>query len=401
MVNNLVFDPKSFANIQIKEIRKALGKEKVIIACSGGVDSTTCAVLTHKAVEKNLICVFIDTGFMRLKEPDEVVKTLSDLSLNLPIKLIRAEDRFLKAIEGYRDAEEKRKIFRNTFYSILSEAAREENCQFLVQGTILPDIIETTKGIKTQHNVLEQMKINTKEVYGFKVIEPLSTLYKYQVREVAKYLGIPLETSERQPFPGPGLSVRVVGEITREKLDVEKIATEIVEEKFEEVRPKQYFAAIINDEKVTYLKTSEVERSLRTLVMGETKIRIQSLRDRATGIKAGMRQYGKVVLADVKNGDGKCVELPMKTFNEIQRKIIEVDDEVTRVLYRITDAKRNGRWIIAIRAVETHDFITATISNVPWKILKETSRLIMDSCPTVSTVYFDVTPKPPSSIEFE
>jgi GMP synthase (glutamine-hydrolysing) len=176
MPSGTAFNPKTFIDWQVKEIKDVLGNEKAIIACSGGVDSTTCAVLAHKAVGENLVCVFVDTGFMRLGEPEAVVETLKEKPFSLPIKSINAAAKFLKNMEGIKDAEDKRKAFRDTFYSTLSEAAKTEKCSILIQGTILPDIIETTKGIKTQHNVLEQMKINPVRVYGFKVVEPLATL---------------------------------------------------------------------------------------------------------------------------------------------------------------------------------------------------------------------------------
>jgi len=198
------FDAEKFIAEQMIEVRKVLGGERALIACSGGVDSTTCAVLTHRVVGDNLVCVFIDTNFMRLGEPERVVEVLRGPALSLPVKLIRANEQFMDALKGLSDAEEKRKAFRSTFYGVLSKAARDEGCSCLVQGTILPDVLETVGGIKTQHNVLEQMKINTKQEYGFKVVEPLVSLYKYQVREVAGALGMPLESSEPQPFPGPG-----------------------------------------------------------------------------------------------------------------------------------------------------------------------------------------------------
>jgi GMP synthase (glutamine-hydrolysing) len=198
------FDAHGFIGDQIAQICGVLGEDKAVIACSGGVDSTTCAVLTHRAVGDNLVCVFIDTNFMRLGEPELVVETLRGPLLNLPVRLIRADVQFMDALKGLGDAEEKRKAFRSTFYTVLSRVAREEGCSYLVQGTILPDVLETVGGIKTQHNVLEQMKINTVKMYGFKVVEPVASLYKFQVRAVAKALGIPLESSMRQPFPGPG-----------------------------------------------------------------------------------------------------------------------------------------------------------------------------------------------------
>ena len=399
---NTVFDPKSFIEKQTKEIKKALGKNKALIACSGGVDSTVCAGLAHLAVGNNLVCIFIDTGFMRIGEPEAVVKTLSEEPLNLPIKLVRACDRFLNNMKGLGDAEEKRKAFRDTFYSILGETAKKEKCEILIQGTILPDIIETTKGIKTQHNILEQMKINPVKVYGFKVVEPLATLYKFQVREVAKALGMPIDASMRQPFPGPGLSVRVVGMILAEKLEAEKKATQIVEDKINLGMSKQYLAATIDDVKVNYSEARQVENELQALLSEEgTVVKVFQLRDRATGIKKGGRQYGNILLVDATKTDGKCLKLPSKAFDNVQKTVIGIDDSISRVLYRISDLWRNGKWIISVRAVDTLDFVTAAVSDIPWKTLQETGSTIMDSCPDVTSVYYDVTPKPPSSIEFE
>ena len=396
------FNSKDFINHQIDEIQKVLGKKKAVIACSGGVDSTVCAVLAQRAVGRNLVCIFIDTNFMRLGEPEAVFKALSSPPLNLPVTLIRAQERFMKALSGLADAEEKRKAFRSTFYSILSEAAKREGCNFLIQGTILPDVLETVGGIKTQHNVLEQMKINTREVYGFKVVEPLVSLYKYQVRDVAKALGIPLESSERPPFPGPGLSVRVIGQITPEKLSVEKNATEIVEENLEGLGSKQYFPAIIADVKEHYLKAVEVGDALsQVLNVDGAQISVRMLQNKATGIRKGQRLYGRIVLVDVKDVKGRCLTQSMERFDAIQRKVVEIDEDVSRVLYMLTDDERGSNWVIAVRAVETRDFVTAKISNLPWKTLRSIEEKIMDACPEVSSVYYDITPKPPSSIEFE
>lgn len=233
---------EEFVDKQVEEIQRVVGFEKALIAVSGGVDSTTCAVLTHRAMGNRLQCAFIDTGFMRLKEPEGVKQFFDELKL--PFKIIDARKRFMDSLKGLEDAEEKRKVFRQTFYEVLSENAKVEGCKFLVQGTIAPDWIETKGGIKTQHNVLDQIGINTVEKFGFNVIEPLMNLYKDQVREVAVFLGIPLEFSQRQPFPGPGLLVRIVGEVNEEKLDLEKKATKIVEEN---IQGSQYFAAITDD----------------------------------------------------------------------------------------------------------------------------------------------------------
>lgn len=396
------FNSLSFISHQIQEIESVLKNEKAIIACSGGVDSTTCAVLANRAVGMNLCCVFIDTNFMRFGEPEQVFETLSRPPLNLPVKVIDARTRFMKALKGLTDAEEKRKAFRSTFYEVLSEVAKDEGCSFLIQGTILPDVLETVGGIKTQHNVLEQMKIDAREAYGFKVVEPLVSLYKYQVREVAKSLGISVESSERPPFPGPGLSVRVLGQITPEKLRVEKLATRIVEEKLDGLGSKQYFPAIIDDVKQQYPEAGEITGVLSGLItVAGAEITVRALKSKATGIKRGQRLYGRIVLVDLVDVKGRCLSQSMEGFDAVQRGVVERDGDASRVLYGLTDNERRGRWLIALRAVETQDFVTAGVSNIPWNVLRDVEGTIMAACPTVSSVYYDITPKPPSSIEFE
>lgn len=402
MEKKQMFNPKSFINEKIIEIKNILKDNKAIIACSGGVDSTTCAVLTQRAIGKNIICVFIDTNFMRAGEPKRIYTKLTNHPFNLPLIMVKEQKRFMGALKGLEDAEEKRKAFRETFYSTLSGVAKREQCSFLVQGTILPDVLETVKGIKTQHNVLEQIKIRPKEVYGFQIVEPLVELYKYQVREVARKLGIPSESSERQPFPGPGLSVRVVGKITPKKLVVEKRATRIVERKLKVLKPKQYFAAILDDKKEEYSKGERVKKSINHLLKkSNVSVIIETLKTRATGIRGGARLYGRVVLVEIRDKNQKCIKQSSEIFNSIQERTISLDDECSRVLYRVTDVDRVGKWIVSIRSVETLDFITASITDIPWRILRETSRQILSSNREVSSVYYDITPKPPSSIEFE
>jgi len=395
------FDPNRFIETQTNQIQRILRREKAIIACSGGVDSTTCAVLTHKAIGDNLLCIFIDTSFMRLGEPERVYQSFSSPPLCLPVKLIKAKNQFMSALNGLKDAEEKRKAFRSTFYNVLSETAKQEGCQYLVQGTILPDVLETITGIKTQHNVLEQMNIDTKKEYGFKVVEPLLSLYKYQVREVARALGLPELMSERQPFPGPGLSVRVVGRIIPEKLEVEKNATEIVETFLEPVQPKQYFAATFDSITMPYSKEAKIRGALRELVKKSLQIDVNRLETKATGIREGRRLYGSVVLLGIRGSNGSCSNIPHRTLNNIQEMVTSQDEEVARVLLCLTDKPRKGLWVVAVRAIESKDFVKATVTKVPWEVLKKIEEKIISSCPTVGAVFFDITPKPPSSIEFE
>ncbi len=395
------FDPKTFVDRQIEEIRRIIGDSKALIAVSGGVDSSTCAVLTHMAIGKNLICIILDDAFMREGEPEKVAETLSSPPINLPVKIERVQERFLNALRGLKDAEEKRKAFRETFYRVLGETARREKCDFLVQGTILADIVETKGGVKTQHNVLEQIGINTYELYGFKVVEPLASLLKWQVREVARYLKIPAEVSERQPFPGPGLSVRVVGEIKDDKLRALKGATSIVEENLSPYKPSQYFAAIINNEFSLNINTEEIVKvAAQSLKVDLESISVKIFRDKATGVRDNARSYGYVAAV-------KCLvenEIYAPSLQDLicmQKEIIDEIPSITRILYLISEIEESKPYSVIIRAVETNDFLTARVADVPWQCLFKCAKSIFEKCPEVSAVYYDVTPKPPATIEME
>lgn len=394
------FDPKIFVERQIDEIRRTVNGNKVLVAVSGGVDSSTCAVLAHMAVGNNLICIFLDDGFMRLNEPEKVAEILSRPPLNLPVKIECAQERFINALSGIRDAEEKRKIFRATFYKVLSEIAKREGCEYLVQGTILADIIETKGGIKTQHNVLEQIGINPRELYGFKVVEPLANLLKWQVREVARYLNIPPEICERQPFPGPGLSIRVVGEIRLEKLISLKKATVIVEDYLAKYKPSQYFAAIIDNRFKPNPNIKKIKDiSARFLNVEPENILVKIFNDRATGVRENRRKYGNI--AAVKCLRGGIDMPPLSILIEMQKMIIETSPSLTRVLYLIRESETKGPYSIIIRAVKTEDFLTANIMELPWNSLIECAERILKECTSISEVYYDLTPKPPATVELE
>ncbi|MCW4021405.1 MAG: GMP synthase [Candidatus Bathyarchaeota archaeon] len=396
------FDPKTFVETQIQEIREVVGDEKAIIAVSGGVDSSTCAVLTHLAIEENLLCVILDNAFMREDEPERVVEVLSNPPLNLPMKIERVQERFLKALEGLRDAEEKRKAFRKAFYETLSDVAKREGSRFLVQGTILADVIETKGGIKTQHNVLEQIGISTRELYGFKVVEPLVTLLKWQVRQVARYLKIPAEISERQPFPGPGLSVRFVGEVRPEKMASLKRATTITEEKLAKHKPSQYFAAIIDNESTAHPGFRKiVESTAKSLGISPAGVSARVFADKATGMKGEARKYGLIVGLSCRGEGGEVYQPSLHTLIELQNVIIGENPSVTRVLYTVSEKQESQPYVVAVRAVSTRDFLTARVADIPWSTLKETADLILEECSSVSAVYYDVTPKPPATVEME
>ena len=310
-----LFDAKKFVENSIKDIRKTIGDSKVISACSGGVDSTVTTALVHKAVGDKLVAVFIDDGLRREGEPEFVVRTLK--TLGITTKFVDAKEEFFAVFKGKIDAEEKRKAFRDKFYKTLGKAAKQEQIDFVAQGTIKADVIETVKGIKSQHNVLEQIGINP-ERYGYKILEPLKELFKPEVRIVARELGLPEEISERMPFPGPALSLRVLGEVTPEKVAVVRKATEIVEEETRKLGTFQNFAVLHND--------------------------------KATGIKNGIRVYGK---------------------------------------------------IITVRIVDSEDAVTAKAREVPYEVLMHISKRITGEIPSVVRCLYDITDKPPSTIEFE
>lgn len=306
--------PEEFINQKVLEIRKIVGSEKALAAVSGGVDSSTCAALAHKAIREQLETIFIDDGLMREGETEKVRMIFAHLGLDLEI--IETQTPFFESLAGKIDPEEKRKAFRETFYQTLAQEAQIRQTPFLIQGTIKADVIETAGGIKTQHNVLEQIGINPQK-YGFQVIEPLKNLFKDQVREVAKILGFPREVYERMPFPGPGLATRVVGEVTPQRVEIVRKATEVVEREIIPFKPFQALAVLLTDQ--------------------------------ATGIKDGKRIFGN---------------------------------------------------IIVVRSVESKDALTAQISEIPWKTLNKIQKEITTQIPEVSRVLFDLTPKPPATIEY-
>lgn len=397
------FNPEKFVEFQIEKIKKSIGNEKALVAVSGGVDSTTCTVLTHKAIGENLICVMLDDAFMRQEEPEHIAEILSKPPFNVPMKIVNVRERFLQAMKGLRDAEEKRKKFRETFYQVLSETAKKEGCRILVQGTIRADIEETVGGIKTQHNVLEQMGINPMEHFGFKIVEPLVTLYKEQVRIVARHLGLPAEISERQPFPGPGLSVRVVGEIRLDKLETLKKATTIVEQELAQHNPSQYFAVIIdNEELLSPLRIVHIqEATARFLNVPSRNVHTRIFRDKATGVKGGERRYGEIVGLKVETMNGNIHQTTIQNIISLQAKIITENPAIARIFYAVKDSSAKKPYVVGIRAVQTKNFLTARVSEIPWTTLNTAAEKILKECPNVSTVYYDVTPKPPATIEME
>jgi GMP synthase (glutamine-hydrolysing) len=300
-------DAKKFIDEKVAWIKGKVGEEKAVVATSGGVDSMVTAVLGHRALEEKLSVVFLDDGLMRKNEPEHVKKVLAGLGIKL--RIYDVKDRFFATLKGKTDPEEKRKAFRETFYSTFADIARETGAKYLLQGTIAADIVETKKGVKTQHNVLEQIGIPVMERYGFIVLEPLKELFKPQVREVAKALGLPQEVVNRRPFPGPGLAIRVIGEVTPDRVAIVREATAVVEEETKDFQCFQAFAVLLSD--------------------------------RATGVtNKGERKYGNIIVVRVVQSEdamkAQAAELPWKTLQRIEKKIRERVPSVTHVLYDLT-----------------------------------------------------------------
>ena len=315
----MTFDAKAFIAEQTEAIHKQV-PGKAIIACSGGVDSTTAAVLASRALGDRLLAVYVDTGLMRKDETEDVARTLKDLKVNH--RILRAADEFFAALRGIVDPEKKRVIIGNKFVELFEREAKPFGADHLVQGTIAPDWIESggqlRDRIKTHHNVAglpPNMKL--------KLVEPLRDLYKDEVRAVARALGV--RVAERQPFPGPGLAVRIVGEVTPDKAALVRDASAIVEEEIEAAAkdkrlalPWQYFAVLLP---------------------------IQTV-----GVHGDLRVYGQT---------------------------------------------------IAVRAVDSIDGMTAVYSKIPHEVLDRISTRITNEVPGINRVVFDVSNKPPATIEWE
>jgi len=301
---------EKFISQSIMEIKTAAGNDKVVMALSGGVDSSVCAALAARAIGDNLMPIYIDTGLMR-KGETERIRTIFG---NIHLQIVDAAEEFFEALKGITDPEAKRKAIGERFIRVFEREARKQGARCLLQGTIYPDRIESEGGIKSHHNV-GGMPLDMEFT---RVIEPIRDLYKDEVREVAGALGLPKEIQHRMPFPGPGLAVRVLGEVTREKVAVIREANAIVEDELvEKYRPWQCFAALLG--------------------LG-------------TGVKGDNRIHG---------------------------------------------------WIIAIRAVNSRDGMTADPLDIPFdQLLRIGSRITAD-IPSVARVVYDISAKPPATIEYE
>jgi len=293
-------DVDSFIEDAVAEITGQVGDDDAIIALSGGVDSSTAAALAYEAVGDQLTPVYVDTGLMRKGETEGVRETFDYVE---SLRVVDARERFLDALSGVTDPEEKRHVIGEQFIREFETVANEEGADVLVQGTIYPDRIESEGTIKSHHNVG-----GLPDVVDFdRIVEPMRDLYKDEVREVARALDLEEIISERMPFPGPGLAVRIVGEVTEEKVHVVREATHVVEAELEEYEPWQAFAAVLG---------------------------------RATGVKGDNRVHGHVVaVRSVESRDGmtaRAQELDWETLQRIQSRITGQLDNVSRVVYDVT-----------------------------------------------------------------
>ncbi len=369
-----MFDPVEFVEKTVEELRKAYGgTRRVLAAVSGGVDSVTAAVLVRRALGEVVRAVYVDTGFMRSGESGKTRDSLRGL---IDVEVVDESARFYGSLLGLGDAEEKRRTFREVFYRVMSEIVRESGAEYLVQGTIRADVVETVRGVKTQHNVLSG---ELQERFGVRVIEPLRDLYKHEVREVARYLGIPEAVIARQPFPGPGLLVRAVGVLTLEKLEIVRRATELVEETLANAGASQYFAAVWEHE---LGPRAEVCLSSGRC-LGYRKFRVL-----ATGVGSGRRVYAPVALLEGDPGldAGEVSELTEKAG-------------VSRFVVMLSE-RSGGKYFVSVRAVSTSDFMTADVVRPPDELLLKTVSSLLE-VGGIRAVGFDVTPKPPATIEYE
>jgi GMP synthase (glutamine-hydrolysing) len=299
--------PKKFIEEKVAEISAVVGRGSAINALSGGVDSSAVTMLGHKALGNKLKTYFIENGLMRQGEPQHIVSLFK--KLGVPVEIIDARKQFFDALKGIADPEEKREAITQTFYrDVFGQLVKRSAARFLLQGTNFTDVEETVAGIKRQHNILEQLGINTEALYGYKVIEPVIHLRKPAVRKVAKALGLPSEIYERPPFPGPALAARVIGEVTPERIETVRKATRIVEEELAETEAFQYLA-VLHEDKVT-------------------------------GLRDGKRDFGSQI--EVRCWDstdavtGTPTKLPHKTLGRLADRISTEVPGVVSVTYNIT-----------------------------------------------------------------
>ncbi len=254
-------DPEAFIEEKIGEIAAKVGSKLAVNALSGGVDSSTVTLLAHRALGERLKTYFVEHGLMRPGEPERIGEIFENLGV--PVEFVDARHEFFGALKGVTDPEEKREAITHSFYKVVfGELVRNSGARYLLQGTNYTDVEETVAGVKRQHNILEQLGIDTEEAYGYRVLEPLIQLRKSGVRKIAKALGLPEEIYNRPPFPGPALAARIIGEVTPKRVELVGKATTIVEEELSSSGAFQYLA-ILHEEKVTGVREGKRDFGLQ------------------------------------------------------------------------------------------------------------------------------------------
>jgi GMP synthase (glutamine-hydrolysing) len=312
------FDPKAFVEEKVKEIAGTVGGEIAVNALSGGVDSSVVTMLGHRALGDRLKTYFIDSGLMREGEPEYVVKAFADLGVK--VALVDESEKFFGALAGLTDPEQKRdKGITDVFYKhVFGPIVKDSGAKYLLHGTNKTDVDETVAGVKRQHNILAQLGIDVEKEYGYKILEPLVELRKDTIRLVGKELGLPEELYSRPPFPGPGLSVRVLGEVNREFIELTRKADTIVREELCDSGAFQYLAILH--------------------------------KDKVTGVRDGKRDFG---------------------------------------------------YQIEVRCWESEDARIATPTQLPWNKLLRLGERLTSEVPGVVSATYNITKKPPSTIEGE
>ncbi|MFC1631872.1 asparagine synthase-related protein [Candidatus Omnitrophota bacterium] len=254
-------NPEEFISEKVNEISSSVGDAVAINALSGGVDSSAVTMLGHQALGRQLKTYFIENGLMRSGEPERIAALFKQMGV--PIEIFDARAEFFAALKGLTDPEEKREAITQTFYKeIFGRLVKESGAKYLLQGTNFTDVEETVAGVKRQHNILEQLGIDTQQEFGYIVVEPIIQLRKTGVRKLAQSLGLPEELYNRPPFPGPALAARVIGEVTPQRIETVKAATEIVEQELKDSGAFQYLA-ILHQDKVTGVRDGKRDFGLQ------------------------------------------------------------------------------------------------------------------------------------------
>ena len=400
-------NPKTFVDEVIQFIKGHIRPEhRVLSMVSGGIDSSVTTALLHLVIPDRVYVVHVDTGFMRLINGEEESQIVAERFKGLDnFELVDRRDMFYDRVMGILDAERKRLGFREAYEIVTDEQVSKHGCNVMTHGTIYPDIVETEGGIKSQHNV----DVKFREVE--RILEPLAGLYKDEVRRIARYLyeergiGFLEGLDRRQPFPGPGLSIRVPGVITPEKLMIERQANDIVEQIIDDYTegvygvnmyidpitgeqiPFQSFAATFDNERaeVPPEKTGALER------YGISSYYL--LGTRTTGVKDGKRVYRYPV----------CVRIDdTPDYSTLKRIGTRIPEETgfSRVLYEIASGNESSPYAIVIRSVRSVDAMIAGIFEIPLKVLRQIARRMIREC-GVAVVYWDISGKPPATIEYE